>query len=160
LRADEFNRVGVRITAGSLVFLDDTCFVRFHGTFLLKTSRPLPFEIANPTARKQVRATRAPSAPPSKQKEPPVLAQPTSRPTPPGSTEMTQLPKSSPDFVVNWAASGAGNTMMLKPMQNDKGQRRVLTRDEMIRFKTFLLTIPMNQRDAELRANYFKSIGV
>lgn len=66
LLADEFNRVGVRFTAatvGSLVSIFG--FVRFHGTFQLKTTVPLPFEIANPTGRQISRPRGQPVTLPS-----------------------------------------------------------------------------------------------
>lgn len=52
LLADENNRVGVRFSGTTVANLETIVgFVRFYGTFQLKTEVPLPFEIANPMAR-------------------------------------------------------------------------------------------------------------
>lgn len=67
--ADEFNRVGLRIrqgTGGNLFGV--TGYARFHGTFVQKTARPMPFEIANPSRTRQDSPlhTSRPLPPPSK----------------------------------------------------------------------------------------------
>lgn len=74
---NEFNRLGLRITLNDGLLPDDDfmCYVKFYGNFLLKSNRPLPAEIANPSM--DAKCTNAPTPTPIKapvQFAPPVKA--------------------------------------------------------------------------------------
>lgn len=62
---NEFNRMGLRVTLNDGLLPDDDfmCYVRFYGNFLLKSNRPLPAEIANPSM--DARCATAPTVAPA-----------------------------------------------------------------------------------------------
>jgi hypothetical protein len=114
--ANEFNRIGIRVTAtAGAIFVTGSpvLWVRFYGTFQIKGSIPLPFEIANP-ASGRVLGPRGPV------RSPPVLPDPPPKPTGPAlpaalvqqeSRATTIIDPNVPPYPVQWrilpGASGA-----------------------------------------------------
>lgn len=139
--ADEFNRIGVRVVSTGGSYGTERAYARFHGTFLPKTARPLPFEIANPTRQKQDRRV-APPVPKKEVSAPRVIA-PAVIPATPAVER--------PPFPISWraargaftrgASTSATTGPQAIPMQNDRGQRRDLTREEIARYSVFLNSV-------------------
>jgi hypothetical protein len=134
--ADEGNSIGFNFYG---LFNSTTAYVRFRGTFQLKSEVPLPFEIANPTHRATlkprpgvapVRVSPPPPTPP-----PPTTAAPTAPPLMPTSDTRSvpsSAARSAPPFEVRWsrilvrgvstwvaAKPKGGGFVLLKPQELD-----------------------------------------
>lgn len=164
--ADEFNRIGALITFSNFS-ADAGCYVHFYGNFLLKTERALPFEVANPSAdpacKPPTAARRAVQRPPVVPSVPILTAPPPVAPRPlptPTAPVPPSAVRSTPDFAVNWRASGGGNNAMLIPMQNDRGQRRDLSVTEVRQYLAFLNAQKLNSKEREMFSNFLRATGV
>lgn len=162
--ADEFNRLGAKVTVSTLGYAGDV-YVHFYGQFILKTERAYPFEIANPVndpnCKPTVKSRTVPRAPAAVEVpvEPraPVLTAPPPVPTP---SRASPPGMAQPPFAINWRASGTGNHALLIPIQNDRGQRRDLSKAEIVQYFDFLNKQRMSGKEREMWLNFTRGLGI
>lgn len=161
--ADEFNRIGIKIGMAPLVS-DIGIGVHFYGNFILKTERALPFEIANPVNDPLCKPTVKSRVVP--QFDAPTSTVPAPTPAAPTLTAPAPIPvapparPSAPPYPINWRMDGMGNNKKLIPIQNDRGQRRDLSRSEIVQYFDFLNAQKMNAKEREAWNVYTRSLGV
>lgn len=156
LLADEFNRIGVKFEFFGGPFTG-TAFVAFSGNFVLKTARAYPFEVANPVQSAACSNTVAPPTPTVSRGAPASGAIPVPPPKPtvqtPGFTDAAVAPIVvpraivKPPFAISWTALRQGTIATRRgpskvvPMQNDRGQRRLLSTQELRLYDDYLQSI-------------------
>ncbi len=155
LLANEFNRVGVRFGSTPASDLDNIVgFVRFYGTFQLKTEVPLPFEIANPSGRlrpalakpgvppvrelpREPTAQKSPIVTPSIPIKPAAPVQPQVMPAP----VMTQKQILKPPFQVRLSRNLVKGVQTWVPVKPKGGGFVLLTPQEQSMYAEFIATL-------------------
>lgn len=168
LLADEFNRIGAKVTqlfAGAELYNGEV-FAHFYGNFVLKSGRAYPFEVANPVLngqcapvrappQAQITRTSTPRAAPVPRAAPAPVAIPVARaapPTPPIVRPSVVWQRKTNASVVG----GRAGARLIIPWINGKmPSQKYLTEQ-----KEYLFSLLKTSEEKELFKNFLRQAGV
>lgn len=169
LIGNEFNRIGLRIASAAFANTVLTPYVRFYGTLIIKSSRALPFEVANPTMapncgtspRMPTPKAETPQSAPPKAHSAPIIPPPvTLAPAPP--------PMAVPPYPIRWRTgsritykglgASAGQADLLIPV--NATTKKDLSVGDVRKYAKYLDSQVVKSRDRIFWENFLQYIGV